>query len=349
MTLRAALICGVMLSAAGCGTPARLFLHPVGTVAGTPAEFGAAFEDVRMPRPGGGATRAWWVPREGDAAAVVLFGGNSGNRSHHLAYARMAWDAGFSVLMVDYQGFGPDNGEPDPGAFGQDAMAAIDFARGRATRIGVWGISLGSSVALLAAGLRPGDVSAICVEGSFRLGPAMRHYMAHVMPAVIAAPLAALTRALFIPGDADPERNLARLHGRVPVLFVHGDRDRLTRTVWGAQLFERTRGPRELWLMEDTGHAPEPLRSCEGEYAARIAAFFRETLLGVPAQKAGAVWSAARVEDGWEVRAEVVTGGPYPAAVEVVAVGETEVSRVRLAVRRRVTRVTLTLGERPQA
>ena len=131
-----------------------------------------------------------------------------------------------------------------------------------------------------------GVVRAVCIEGSFRLGPSMRQYLAFAMPEPLAAPLALLVRALLLPGDSDPEGSVGKLGEGVPVMFVHGDRDELTRTQGAGELFEETDGAREFWLMDETGHAPEPLRCCDGEYQEQIGRFFpdgaarRETIAG---------------------------------------------------------------------
>ena len=333
--------------ASGCGSPGNLFIHPRTEMIGSPADFGAAFEDVRMPRGDGGVTRGWWVPNAASDAAVVLFGGNSGNRSHHLAYARIAWNAGFSVLMPEYQGFGPDGGEPSISAFGPDGEAAVAWAATKSGRVGVWGVSLGSAVALHSAAARPDVVKAVCVEGAFRMSPAMRQYMAFVMPAFIATPLAALTRALVIPGDADPENSVARIAEGVRILYIHGDRDELTRTVWAGELFERTPGRREFWLLDETGHAPEPLRSCDGEYQEQIGRFFRRELLGERAPQAAATWTARRVEEGWEVDVSVVCEGPFPAAIEVNAIGDNGTARSRVWMSAPRDHVSLFLESKP--
>ena len=56
--------------------------------------------------------------------------------------------------------------------------------------------------------------------------------------------------ALGLVGVAKPSEAQAQPD---PILFVHGDRDRLTKTEWAAELFDRARGPKELWIMEGTG------------------------------------------------------------------------------------------------
>ncbi|KAF0246206.1 MAG: hypothetical protein FD180_948 [Planctomycetota bacterium] len=336
-----------VLSPIGCASPGSLFIHPRAEMIGSPADFGAAFDDVIMPRADGGATRGWWVPNPASEAIVVLFGGNSGNRSHHLAYARIVWVAGFSVLMPEYQGFGPDGGEPSIAALGPDGEAAVAWAAAKSGRVGVWGVSLGSAVALHAAASRPDVVKAVCVEGAFRLAPAVRHYMAFVMPAVIATPLAVLTRALVIPGYADPEGSVTAVAEGVPVFFIHGDRDELTRTVWAGELFERTPGRREFWLLDETGHAPEPLRSCDGEYQEQIGRFFRRELLGEKQPQAAATWTARRVEEGWEADIDLVCEGPFPASVEVDAIGDGETARERVWMTGPRDHVALFLKSRP--
>jgi uncharacterized protein len=337
----------LLLLGSGCGSAGRLFIHPRTDLIGSPASFGAEFEDVRMPRADDEVTRGWWIPNASSDAVVVLFGGNSGNRSHHIAYARIAWMAGFSVLMPEYQGFGPDGGEPSLSAFGLDGEAAVAWAATKSGRVGVWGISLGSAVALHSAAARPDVVRAVCVEGSFRLSPAVRHYMSLHMPSALATPLAALVRALVIPGDSDPEGSVAHLAPGAPVLFIHGDRDELTRTLWAGELFERTPGRREFWLLDETGHAPEPLRSCDGEYQEQIGRFFRRELLGAREPQAAATWTARRVEDGWEAAIDVVCEGPFPAAVEVDLIGDGETARTRIWMTGPRDHVELQLRARP--
>jgi hypothetical protein len=326
-----------------------MFLHPRPELRGTPADFGADFETVAMARPDGGTTHGWWVPLDGAEAVVVVFGGNSGNRSHHLAHARILREAGFSVLMPDYQGFGPEGGAPSLSSFEPDAAAAVRFAETKSPRVGVWGVSLGSAVALGVAARRPECVRAVCVEGSFRLRPALRQYVGFSVGRALAPPLAALTRAFFLDAASDPERTVARRAENVPVLFVHGDRDRLTRTLWAAELFALAPGPKEFWLMPDTGHAPEPLRSADGEYAQQVARFFRRTLLGEPQPQAGATWSSWPQDGGWATRVRVVAGPPFPAPVEVSVVADGEVARARLWMTRGQDEVVLETAGRPAA
>lgn len=341
------LLLSALLACAGCGDPTRMFLRPASEFIATPEAMGAAFEDLRLPREDGGETRAWWIPLPEALGTVVIFGGNSGNRSHHLVYARIAREAGFSVLLVEYHGYGPDNGEPEVKDLALDAKAAVRWAGKRPGRVGVWGISLGSAVAIGAAAACPDDVDAICVESSYQLLPAMRNYMGYAMPDVIAAPLSLLVRVFLIRSGADPEPNLERRRAGVPVFFMQGDRDRVTKTLWAARMFERAPGPKALWLMEDTGHSPEPLRSAQPEYEEQIGRFFRSALAGEPDPQACATWRAARTDGIWEIEASVVCDGPFPAPVEVAAVAEDEVVRRRLWVEGRVTRVMLATKRRP--
>ena len=341
------LLAALCLALPGCGDPSRLFLHPAADMIGTPADIGARFEEVRMPRTDGGVTRGWWIPNARSDAAIVIFGGNSGNRSHALPYAAIVWSEGFSVMLLDYRGFGPDNGEASVRDLPWDAVAAVEWVSKRSRRTGVWGMSLGSAVALGVAGRRPELVDAVCVEASFLLGPAARSYMGRAVSPLLAAPLAAITRALLLDRDSDPEASVARRRADVPVFFIHGDRDRLLLTAWGAELFENAPGPREMWIEEDTGHCPESLYSAAPEYSEQVTRFFRRTLLGERQPQAGATWTARRTPDGWEADVDVICEGPFPAPVEVVAVHETGVERMRIMARGRQTSVVLFTPTRP--
>jgi fermentation-respiration switch protein FrsA (DUF1100 family) len=70
--------------------------------------------------------RGWFFPAEVEAhgGAVIVFPGNAGSREFRLplaaAFARLGW----SVLLVDYRGYGGNPGSPTETGLRQDALAA---------------------------------------------------------------------------------------------------------------------------------------------------------------------------------------------------------------------------------
>lgn len=104
-----------------------------------------------------------------NGAAIVLAHGSSGTRADLLPEARALTGAGFGVLLFDFPGHGESDGkvtwgEPDRAAF----EAAVTFAGAQPDvkdgRVGAFGFSLGSAVALAVAARDP-RVKAVVLAG----------------------------------------------------------------------------------------------------------------------------------------------------------------------------------------
>ena len=73
---------------------------------------------------------AWFAPPSAESAdrnmAVLMAPGNGGNREGRAGLARALQDRGFSVLVLDYRGYGGNPGRPDEDGLVQDGLAASD-------------------------------------------------------------------------------------------------------------------------------------------------------------------------------------------------------------------------------
>ncbi|KKB99079.1 alpha/beta hydrolase [Mycolicibacter arupensis] len=125
---------------------------------------------------------AWLTlpPRPGPHPVVVLAHGFGANHTMSLGqYEQHFSQAGIATLAFDYRHTGDSGGLPRQRLslrnHRQDIHAAIDFARGRpeldATRIALWGSSLGAMHALKVAAGRP-DLAAVVVQCPIVDGPA---------------------------------------------------------------------------------------------------------------------------------------------------------------------------------
>jgi alpha-beta hydrolase superfamily lysophospholipase len=95
---------------------------------------------------------AWFVPPT-DAkhgTAVLVAGGNAGNRAHRVPLAAALARAGHGVLLFDYRGYGGNRGRPKQRGLARDVRAArrvlVEEAAVPADRILYYGESLGSAV-----------------------------------------------------------------------------------------------------------------------------------------------------------------------------------------------------------
>ena len=114
-------------------------------------------EDVVLQTGDGIRLGAWFVPAAGKhpggtGSAVLVCNGNAGDRLSRAPLAAALSEAGFSVLLFDYRGYGGNPGHPSERGLAADARAARAFLATRRDvdpgRIAYAGESLGAAVAV---------------------------------------------------------------------------------------------------------------------------------------------------------------------------------------------------------
>ena len=112
----------------------------------------------------------WWPAARPDAPAVLYFHGSRWNLTGQLSRIRQLHEFGFSVLAIDYRGFGKSaGGVPSEDSVYEDARAAWQrFAElvPDAHRRVIYGHSLGSAIAVHLAS-EVSDEAGVIVEGAF--------------------------------------------------------------------------------------------------------------------------------------------------------------------------------------
>ncbi len=186
-----------------------------------------------------------WLPQaRADAPVLLYLHGARWDVRGSAPRMRRMHALGFSVLGVDYRGFGRSSASlPSEEQAYEDARAAWDWLalrHGQSRRF-VFGHSLGGAVAVnLAAEVD--DEAGLIVEGSF---PSI--------PDVVSTfrwgwlPLAPL-----ITQKLDAGSRIARVGS--PVLVVHGDSDSLIQPALGRRLFERAAEPKRFVLVDGGSH-----------------------------------------------------------------------------------------------
>lgn len=122
------------------------------------ANTGAAVEEVSLVAADGVRLHGWLVkaaPAQAAAPLLVYFGGNAEEVSWLVSSAGQY--AGWSLLLVNYRGYGRSEGKPGEAELFADALRIYDYAASRAQdgRVAVMGRSLGSGVAVYLAAQRP--------------------------------------------------------------------------------------------------------------------------------------------------------------------------------------------------
>jgi pimeloyl-ACP methyl ester carboxylesterase len=232
----------------GAGFPAFLALsqdslifHPPPAPASAPRAAGRAVEPVDVPVSGGVAL-AGWLAHAGVARAplVIYFGGNAEEVSWMIREAPQL--PGWSLLAVNYRGYGGNPGTPGEKALFADALALYDWAVARPDvdprRVVVKGRSLGSGVAVHVAAERR-------VAGAVLVTPfdSLRAVAQGIYPFL---PVKWLLRHHF--------DSLARAPGiDIPLFALAATDDRVVPPAHARRLHDAWRGPKQ-WLELPAGH-----------------------------------------------------------------------------------------------
>jgi alpha-beta hydrolase superfamily lysophospholipase len=251
-------------------------VSPANRIVGDPPEDIPA-ESYEIESESGSTLAAWFVSNEQANSTLILLHPIRGNRRSMLERAKLFYEQGFSILMIDLQAHGESPGENITIGFREkhDVVAAVEFAKRKNPnhKIGIVGRSLGGAAALLAS---PLDVDAIVIESVYptiagavynrvgmRLGPAK--YL--VGPAL----LWQLEPRLGISvSDLKPIDYIGKVD--CPILVASGDRDRHTTIRETQLLFEMANQPKQLTVFAGAEH--EDLLEFDRElYVSEILAF----------------------------------------------------------------------------
>jgi hypothetical protein len=175
-------------------------------------------------------------------AHVVYFHGNGGNLSVWAPILAAIAQQGFSVLAVDYRGYGVSTGRPSERGLYRDVDAVItrfSSATERREPVVYWGRSLGVVMAAYAATIQAPD--ALILEAGF---PDARSVLR-------SSPLLAVL-GLFSSYRFPCADFLQRV--RTPALVMHGDDDRVIPIALGRALFEGISGPKTFVTIHDGDH-----------------------------------------------------------------------------------------------
>jgi fermentation-respiration switch protein FrsA (DUF1100 family) len=203
-------------------------------------------QPVRFPAADGLELAGWFLPAAGRPArgTFLVFPGNAGHRGHRAPLAARLSQAGYSVLLFDYRGYGENPGRPSEAGLLADARGALRWVRARPDvdprRVVYFGESLGTGVAVALAAETP--PAALVLRSPFPSLPDVGRVHYPFLP------LGALMTDRFPSAE-----RLARMD--VPLLVVAGGADRIVPPELSRRLYEAAATTRKRWmLIEGAAH-----------------------------------------------------------------------------------------------
>jgi uncharacterized protein len=218
----------------------------------TPADYGLKFEDVwlsvtKTDEVPPERVHGWWIPaREANAPTLLYLHGARWSLSNNLFRIARIQRMGFSVLAIDYRGFGQSDGElPSEAAAYTDAQAAWEHLRSLEPdprRRFLYGHSLGGAIAIELA-TRNDDIAGLIVESTFTSIRDMASAMGY----------GALPLGVMLTQHFDSLAKIANV--KVPIMLVHGTGDRFVPHTMSERLYAAAQEPKRLLLVDDAGHS----------------------------------------------------------------------------------------------
>jgi fermentation-respiration switch protein FrsA (DUF1100 family) len=208
-----------------------------------PDQLGLQHQEVKIETEDGENLAGWFFYKPENDYTVLFFHGNAENVSHRLDFAERIVERQFNLLLVDYRGYGKSSGSPSEKGLYRDALASFkyltDSLKVAPEKVVVWGISIGGAAAAdLASQV---DARALILEGAFTSAKDMSK---QILPPF---PWHWLASYKF-----DNLGKISRV--RMPVLFIHGDRDETIPYWMGKKLFETANQPKFFYTVPGAGH-----------------------------------------------------------------------------------------------
>lgn len=184
--------------------------------------------------------RLWYSAGDKEKPAVLYFHGNAYQNAFFAPYLKPFIDNGYTVLMMEYRGFGKTQGNLSQDTVFQDAAAAFDWLKKQNyPQIIVYGYSFGCAVSLGLSTLRTPDK--IILTAPF----ASLIRLVKEKP----VPLAGMVLRDYYPS----EEYIKNYHN--PLLIIHGMKDRLIPYHHSEILYENsTSDDKTLVLLPDETH-----------------------------------------------------------------------------------------------
>lgn len=200
-------------------------------------------EEDWMDTPDGERLLLWRAkPRHKDGPILVYLHGNQRHLAHRARFFRLFLNAGWGFVALSHRGFGGSTGWPSEKRNVRDAITLLEHLSGEGLdpqRFVLYGESMGSGTAVQAAASHP-------IGGLILHAP----YDSVLDMARIRVPF--ILPRLFLRERWHSIAYIAQV--TAPLLWLHGDKDRIVPQSRGRRLYDAASGPKYAGLVKGANH-----------------------------------------------------------------------------------------------
>ncbi len=220
----------------------RMFYYPNKTLTHQKEADSLGFEHVSFASKNGNLIDGYYViPKDSVIGAILLLHGNAGNISDQISSLKMLQNAGFEVLVIDYQGFGNSQGDVSHQNLVDDAECALAFlkvkTKDKNIPIIILGRSIGGHLAVKIAHDHQKEIKALVIEGAFT----NHHEIATAISPFWLWPFA----EILVKSKYKASKLIKDI--TIPKLIIHSTEDEVIPYWMGVDLYKNAGMPKELW------------------------------------------------------------------------------------------------------
>jgi len=184
--------------------------------------------------------KSWYIPPKKNKPIVLYLHGNAGHIGYRMPLAREFIKSGLGLFLLEYRGYGGNNGSPTEKGFYEDSETALNYLvqQGvKPSKIALFGESLGTGVATKLASQH--QFCALILQSPFTSLTSVSQY--HY--------------PWFILKPWDQFNSLERIKKiHAPLLILHGTKDRIVPYAQALTLFQEANKPKKMSTIENYDH-----------------------------------------------------------------------------------------------
>ncbi|GAC1431797.1 MAG: hypothetical protein NVS4B1_32980 [Ktedonobacteraceae bacterium] len=219
----------------------------------------------------------WLSLNRPQAPVIILTHGTPGNRVSMIQRAAFLYKHGYNILLFDFQSYGRSQGELSTLGMveSEDIVAAISyvqhFPKTRYSKIGVLGLSMGATAAVLAAADSHSIVALVaesCPTDATRVPGDVPDDESRTADQMLVEETYGVDITQARPVDV-----IQKLAPTTALFFINGDADTVTPLAGMYSLYQKAGTPKQYWIVPGAEHAQSFAVDTQ-EYMSRVNAFF---------------------------------------------------------------------------